>query len=600
MRAGRGFASVAPWREVFGIDLRTLALFRVFLGLYLIADLVLRARDLSAHYTDFGIMPRDLAQSFLWPSSVSVHLANGGAVFQAALFALAGVFALMLVVGWRTRLATIASWALLMSLQNRNPLILSGEDNLAILLLFWAMFLPIGGRFSVDAALDSRAARPPDAFCSIASAGLLIQGMSMYFFSALLKSDPIWIPEGTAVYYALNLDYFATPFALWFRQFDGMMRVLTYGVWTLELVGPVLMFSPILHRPLRGLLMGCFIFMHLGFWMCLEIGMFPVISIIMNLTFMPGWMWDALERRLTPDAATGLRIWYDRDCAFCRKACRIIATFLCLGEVPIRPAQDDPRIGGLLEASNSWVVTDRGADHLGWQALCRLVAGSPLARPLAGPMRWPVVARAGDRVYRRIAAHRPRLAKAAANLLPLRPLRVKPSRLGRLLAASALVFVTVQNLSTLPAASIRLPDGFRAVRQSLGLYQHWTMFAPYPEVTSPWPVIRGVLADGTVVDVYNRRLGPPPSQRPEVVSAVYANGRWRKFLSQLEDESYMAGPHELARSYARFLCRSWNRGQPDGRHLGALAISFQVEWTNPPGTPKDLETNLVLNHDCLR
>ena len=41
--------SLARLRDVFGIDLRTLALFRIGLGTLLLADLALRARDLTAH-----------------------------------------------------------------------------------------------------------------------------------------------------------------------------------------------------------------------------------------------------------------------------------------------------------------------------------------------------------------------------------------------------------------------------------------------------------------------------------------------------------------------------------------------------------------------
>ena len=203
---------IAGLRAIFGIDLRTLALFRLGLGLLLIVDLALRARDLAAHYTDIGILPRDVAVSVLSPGAFSLHLLNGTVWFQAALFVAAGLFAVMLMVGFRTRLATIASWVLLLSLQNRNPYILSGDDNLLMLLTFWAMFLPLGARYSVDMALDRRTRELPNAWFSVATLALLVQGMSVYFFSALLKSDPQWIPDGTAVYYALQLDYLVTPF----------------------------------------------------------------------------------------------------------------------------------------------------------------------------------------------------------------------------------------------------------------------------------------------------------------------------------------------------------------------------------------------------
>jgi hypothetical protein len=63
------------------------------------------------------------------------------------------------------------------------------------------------------------------------------------------------------------------------------------------------------------------------------------------------------------------------------------------------------------------------------------------------------------------------------------------------------------------------------------------MFAPHPEMNSPWPIIVGARRDGAIVDVYNRREGVPDLGDPTVVSAVYENYRWRKYLSILEDRS---------------------------------------------------------------
>ena len=160
--------------DIFGVDLRTLALFRVLLGGYLLVDLASRARDFAAHYTDFGVMPRDIAATYLSPSAVSLHLLTSSPAFTSLLFAIAALFALLLILGWRTRTVTIISWALLLSLQNRNTVILSGEDNLALLLLFWAMFLPLGARFSIDAALNSNTDRTPNAYLSVATFALLI------------------------------------------------------------------------------------------------------------------------------------------------------------------------------------------------------------------------------------------------------------------------------------------------------------------------------------------------------------------------------------------------------------------------------------------
>jgi len=68
--------------------------------------------------------------------------------WPAILFIIAGLAALALLAGMRTRLATLVSFVLLLSLHNRAPILLQGGDILLLLLLFWALFLPWGERWS--------------------------------------------------------------------------------------------------------------------------------------------------------------------------------------------------------------------------------------------------------------------------------------------------------------------------------------------------------------------------------------------------------------------------------------------------------------------
>ena len=592
-----------PLRTIFGIDLRTLALFRILLGTYLLLNVVSRAQDLAAHYTDFGILPRHIQIGLLADGSWSLHLFNGSATAQALLFLLAALAAVALILGWRTRLMTLVSWALLLSVQNRNIFILSGEDNLALLLTFWALFLPIGARYSIDFALSRQHGRDPthNAFWSWATVALLLQGMSMYFFSALLKSDPIWIPSGLAVYYAFNLDYMATSFALWFRQFETLMQGLTYYVWALELVGPILIFSPIFHRPVRAALMLLFITMHLGFWLFLEIGLFPFISIFMNLTFLPGWMWDWIEERLRPRAGANLAIWYDQDCGFCLKMCHILKVFLLLPGAQLNPAQQDPEISKILEANNSWVVTMGDARALKWAAFGLLIKASPVFSPISRVTKWGWVNAIGNACYDLVAKHRSHLSHLTRILMPWRsgPLGRSMGWFGSVVVIGLFTFVTVQNLSTLPKLGISLPTGVIQTRQALGLYQNWTMFAPYPELDSPRPIIEGELEDGTIVDVYRMTVGGPPTRWDTHAAKDYDNGRWRKFLANLEDESYGDGDKVLALSYARYLCRAWSQNRSELAPLSSFSVLFEVQRTLPPGRPPQTRLNNVWHHDCF-
>ena len=46
------------WDQLFGIDLRSLAVLRIGLALLVLTDLFDRLPDLEAHYTDQGVLPR--------------------------------------------------------------------------------------------------------------------------------------------------------------------------------------------------------------------------------------------------------------------------------------------------------------------------------------------------------------------------------------------------------------------------------------------------------------------------------------------------------------------------------------------------------------
>ena len=228
---------------MFGIDLRTLALFRAALGVVLFVDLCCRVGDAGSFYSDGGVLPRSWLAAYGESWRASLYLANGQAWFAIALLALQAVAALALLLGWRTRLAALLCFVLEASLLNRNELVLTSGDGLLACLLFWSLFLPLGARWSVDAALSRTPAPLQNQYLSWASAALLLQVLSVYFFGAVLQSGAEWWPDGSAVYYALQLDRSATPVAVWLRQYPDLLTALTWFVRTLELLGPLLALS---------------------------------------------------------------------------------------------------------------------------------------------------------------------------------------------------------------------------------------------------------------------------------------------------------------------------------------------------------------------
>lgn len=287
------FAFPKALRQVFEIDLRSLALFRISVAVLILRDLWARSFSLEAHYTDFGVLPRTvLIDSLIREGEWSFHLMNGSVVWQAMLFVLAAVFGFSMLVGYRTRISVFASWVMMCSLHNRNPLILQGGDMFLRLLLFWAMFLPLGARYSVDHLRKHESENDEETIFSFGSAGLLLQVSAVYVFTAVLKSGKEWIPEGTAVYYALHIEQFAKPLGVWLRQFPALLRALTFGTWYLEAFGPILFFMPVCFLPFRLLGIALIVGLHMGLHLCMELGHFPFVSSVAMVPFLPAWCWN--------------------------------------------------------------------------------------------------------------------------------------------------------------------------------------------------------------------------------------------------------------------------------------------------------------------
>src|SRR5690606_974593 len=145
-------------------------------------DCINRLSDLTAHYSDLGVLPRAFFFSkFNRDAYYSIHFLNGTPEFQFILFALGAFLSLLLIWGYRTRLVLFLLWIWNVSLQTRNPGILQGGDAELRLLLFWGLFLPLSQRFSIDSTLrpDSEHLKQKH-ITSIASFAYLIQISLIY------------------------------------------------------------------------------------------------------------------------------------------------------------------------------------------------------------------------------------------------------------------------------------------------------------------------------------------------------------------------------------------------------------------------------------
>ncbi|MEM9663427.1 MAG: HTTM domain-containing protein [Bacteroidota bacterium] len=303
MKPPRGLA--AGLLTALSMDLRSLAAFRIGLGVLLLVDLAHRLPDLAVHYTEAGLLPRAVLFELSTVPVLSLHALSTAPWVQALLFAGAALSALGLLLGYRTRWATVASWLLLLSLHARNPLVLNSGDRILLLLLMWGLLLPLGARWSVDAHRARRAGRGAEAgpVLSMATMGLLLQLVLIYFLSVFYKTEAPWRVDFTAVYYALNLEAFATPLGQLLASAPlPFLQALTVSTLALEGLGPLLLLVTAWGGRVRIAVALAFIGFHLGLAATLNLGIFPFVCATAWVAVLPSRFWDWMAPDRVPAA----------------------------------------------------------------------------------------------------------------------------------------------------------------------------------------------------------------------------------------------------------------------------------------------------------
>jgi hypothetical protein len=274
--------------EQFGIDTRGLAAFRIGAGAVILLDLALRAQHLVVFYTDNGVWPRSL-NAALFPvlHSLSVHAWFGSASAQVVLFVLAGVAATALLVGYRTTVATTASAALLISLQFRNPLVLTAGDLVLSVLLLFGVALPLGGRYSIDAVHGgSRRDRVSNI---LTAAPLLFVVFHVYTANAIthLRSEQ-WT-GGEAIKTVFAVDSMTVFLGEVVAGHSTLLATINW-IWLVMLVAaPLLVLSS---GRLRSSLILLYGGAHLGIFLTLYLVTFPLVNCVALLLFLPSDTWD--------------------------------------------------------------------------------------------------------------------------------------------------------------------------------------------------------------------------------------------------------------------------------------------------------------------
>jgi hypothetical protein len=274
------------------LDSRSLALFRVVLGIIILLDLFLnKIPYIDYFYYNSGVYTKDILEkaiqidnfrkiqklSLLFYITSTPHI-NGFFYLTVVLF-------IPYILGYKARIFGLLGWICLLSIHLRNPYVVSGPDQLIITFLTWSLLLPIEN--SIFNKTNNKCVR------SISSLGIIVQIAVIYFFNASLKNGISW-KEGNAIRYALLEDSWIKPTAKILIRNPEVCTILNYATIYMEYGIALFLILSLYKSHLRYYSIALLIFLHTGIFILFDLGLFPLVSLCITLVLLPSSFWDRI------------------------------------------------------------------------------------------------------------------------------------------------------------------------------------------------------------------------------------------------------------------------------------------------------------------
>ena len=229
-------------RETYALPLD---LFRVLVGCLCLAYFIRLLLEVEDFSSPDGLLDHVLLVRILWFTRLSLFQPGLGTWFFYAMFGVACLGALGIVLGYRVKLWAALLFAITVSSYRWNFIVLSVDDSIMHLLLFWLLLLPIGRTVVVQQWWQQRSQ------CWRQWSQVTVPGTALYcllgniclvYLTAglckLLKST-FW-REGFALYAILRQPITYAP-DMWGPQHLPLLQVGTYLALGVELLLPFLL-----------------------------------------------------------------------------------------------------------------------------------------------------------------------------------------------------------------------------------------------------------------------------------------------------------------------------------------------------------------------
>lgn len=183
-----------------------------------------------------------------------------------------------LLVGYRTRIAAIAIWALHV-LFAAGHVTSYGIDAFLNIVLFYFPWMPIGNYWSLDVAAG-RVSSAPSQGARVSLRLLQIHLSIAYFFCGFHKSLGSEWWNGEAIWRSVMMPLYAQFDMRWLARVSWFAKVSGWGTLAVETLYPLGMWQP----RLRTLWLPAIVGLHLGIFLLMGLHLFALVMIVMSVS----------------------------------------------------------------------------------------------------------------------------------------------------------------------------------------------------------------------------------------------------------------------------------------------------------------------------
>ena len=321
-------------KNIYGIDLRSIAAFRISLSLFIALEFCFSVLgNFKAIYSpETGVLGNAYATEYMayYKGFSCIFYLQSDAAMLFFIYLIITVL-LLLSIGFYSRLMAITGVILMYLFFNRYSILYFGWEMYAAVMLFWLAIVPHRTYFSIfnntntitntiidthSSSIDETGTRlsfwgsiknifhyplnynnkdmfewkSPIAYALIFQIGII------YFYNGISKNGALWM-SGQAVESFLNETAKATSLAAWLLHHLSLRWVLvflTYFTLAIEIALLAILFFPFKNKGLRFLAAFLIFFLHWGISLFADVGNFKYVATAVSFLLLPSYFWDSL------------------------------------------------------------------------------------------------------------------------------------------------------------------------------------------------------------------------------------------------------------------------------------------------------------------